>query len=242
MVDSAVTLENIRTVASTRQLWTTVLDYFLSHGIEKVSYHAAATKQHPAEIATHGFPDDWVCHYISDHLEKVDPIPALATVSSAPFLWSEARERGPLSQANLAYLRELEASGLGDGLAFAVFGPRLRNAYVGLGFGQGRACPPAERVAEFQMVAQMAHLKYCELCDRDPYALPHLSTREREALEWVARGKSNSVIAELMHISPHTVDTLVRRVFEKLGVADRTSAAIKALGSGLLQYHDLDVA
>ena len=50
----------------------------------------------------------------------------------------------------------------------------------------------------------------------------------------MARGKSNGVIAEILGISDHTVDTLVRRVFAKLGVGDRISAAIKGIGAGLV--------
>jgi LuxR family transcriptional regulator/LuxR family quorum-sensing system transcriptional regulator CciR len=62
----------------------------------------------------------------------------------------------------------------------------------------------------------------------------NLTRRELDVLGWVVRGKSNSVIAELLGISEHTVDTLMRRVYRKLGVGDRTSAALRAVGSGLV--------
>ena len=118
----------------------------------------------------------------------------------------------------------------------------MRNAYVGLGYGDPNNRPASETIMDFQMVAQMAHLKFCELSNANATPAPQLSAREKQALEWVARGKSNSVIAEIMRSSPHTVDTMLRRVFDKLEVADRTTAAVKALGSGLLQYQDIDVA
>jgi LuxR family transcriptional regulator/LuxR family quorum-sensing system transcriptional regulator CciR len=65
-------------------------------------------------------------------------------------------------------------------------------------------------------------------------AAPALSAREREVLRWVALGKSNGDIAEILGISPHTVDTLVRRLFQKLGVSNRVSAALRAVGAGLV--------
>jgi DNA-binding CsgD family transcriptional regulator len=61
-----------------------------------------------------------------------------------------------------------------------------------------------------------------------------LSARELEILRWVAQGKSNVVIADILQISSGTVDTYLRRVFEKLNVADRTSAAVKGVGLGLI--------
>ncbi|WP_068309911.1 helix-turn-helix transcriptional regulator [Aliiruegeria sabulilitoris] len=61
-----------------------------------------------------------------------------------------------------------------------------------------------------------------------------LSPREAEILRWIARGKSNSVIAEILGISPHTVDTHIRRIYRKLGAGDRTTAALRGMETGLL--------
>lgn len=239
MSELAHLLSKIKEAPSRRELWGVVLEYYLSNGFDKISYHSANAKTGEDGIVTHGFPDEWVCHYIGDHLEKIDPIPDLANALSYPFRWSEARTLSKLSKENLAYLDELDASGIGDGLAFCVFGPKLRNAYVGLGFETRDNPPTSDEIIEFQLVAQLGHLQYCKLTDERPLGRSRLSAREKQVLEWVARGKSNGVIGEIMGISPHTVDSMMRRIYEKLGVADRTTAAIKALGSGLLQYHDI---
>ncbi len=63
---------------------------------------------------------------------------------------------------------------------------------------------------------------------------PELSPREREVLGWIALGKSNAVIGEILGISRHTVDTHNRRIFRKLDTADRTTAAIRAVEYGLV--------
>jgi DNA-binding CsgD family transcriptional regulator len=60
-----------------------------------------------------------------------------------------------------------------------------------------------------------------------------LTQREAEVLSWVAQGKSNTVIADIMNVSPHTIDNYLRRTYAKIGVNSRTSAAIKALLLGL---------
>lgn len=61
-----------------------------------------------------------------------------------------------------------------------------------------------------------------------------LTAREREVLERIARGLTNKEIARELDISPATVKVHVERIIGKLGVADRTQAAVLAtqLGSG----------
>ena len=58
--------------------------------------------------------------------------------------------------------------------------------------------------------------------------------RELEVLAQVARGLSNVDIGRELHISEATVKTHLVRVFDKLGVYDRTAAVTKAIGQGLL--------
>ena len=60
-----------------------------------------------------------------------------------------------------------------------------------------------------------------------------LSQREREVLAQMAEGLSNQLIGVRLDISEKTVKTHVSNVLAKLGVADRTQAAVYAWKSGL---------
>jgi len=62
-----------------------------------------------------------------------------------------------------------------------------------------------------------------------------LSPREIEVLKWIAEGKSNKEIAALLFISEGTVKTHVLSIHEKLGVSDRTEAAVTAIKRGILR-------
>ncbi|MEM7632797.1 MAG: LuxR family transcriptional regulator [Pseudomonadota bacterium] len=226
----------IRSRTNTGRLWQTVSDYFRAHHIEKISYHHLSPDLQTGKSVTvqaSGFSNAWTCHYIRRKLYLVDPITELAQGATQAFRWSQINTLTRLSPEQQQYLLDMEAAGVGDGLAFQVFGPGLRNGYVGLGVDDPAHFPDPAQVMEFQMVAQAAHLRYCEL---NPVGLDQgdLSPRERQILRWIARGKSNGAIAEILRLSPHTIDTLVRRIFSKLGVADRTTAAVQGVGAGLI--------
>lgn len=68
--------------------------------------------------------------------------------------------------------------------------------------------------------------------------LAQLSEREREVLALLARGLSNAEIAQRVHLSEGTVRNYVSAILGKLGVADRTQAAVLAIRSGLVDQGD----
>lgn len=63
--------------------------------------------------------------------------------------------------------------------------------------------------------------------------LPELTQREREILSMIARGDTNAGIAESLMISLKTVRNHVSNIYNKLQVADRAQAAIRARDAGL---------
>lgn len=66
-----------------------------------------------------------------------------------------------------------------------------------------------------------------------PEAFPELSDREREVLEFVARGLNNQEISSRLFLSLKTVQNHVSNIFRKLQVADRAQAVIRAREAGL---------
>ncbi|MET4291083.1 DNA-binding CsgD family transcriptional regulator [Bradyrhizobium sp. LB8.2] len=52
-----------------------------------------------------------------------------------------------------------------------------------------------------------------------------LTTREGEVPAWLSKGKTNRDIAQILGLSPRTVDKHLEQIYAKLGVENRTAAA-----------------
>ncbi|MFZ2648691.1 MAG: LuxR C-terminal-related transcriptional regulator [Burkholderiaceae bacterium] len=63
-------------------------------------------------------------------------------------------------------------------------------------------------------------------------APPSLTGREHEVMRWVAAGKTDRDIADILAISPRTVHKHLQNVYARLGVETRTAAVMRALPPG----------
>ena len=78
-----------------------------------------------------------------------------------------------------------------------------------------------------RVVEEIAH-------GRAPAEVDDLTPRERDVLLLIARGRSNKVIALELGVAEKTVKTHVSHIFSKLGLTDRTQAALYAVRRGLV--------
>ena len=104
----------------------------------------------------------------------------------------------------------------------------------------GRISPEAFGAVEPEMLFVLTLLGLARLAgaylDRAPARLDStqgLTRREIDVLAWVATGKTNAQIAEVLSIAPGTVKKHLEHIYEKLGVSSRTDAAITAIGVGI---------
>jgi len=67
----------------------------------------------------------------------------------------------------------------------------------------------------------------------EPSLLEALTERERDVLRLIAQGRSNKEISATLHLTEGTVKGYVSAILSKLGVADRTQAALYAVKHGL---------
>ncbi len=222
------------------RLWKGVVRSLREQGFVAGSYFFVKGAQVSAGLRplTFGFPRRFIDAYTATEFDRLDVVPRRTLASGRVMTWNEAWGSAPIATAEQQFRQQMLARlGAGehtlDGLAVPGYGPRQSNAFATLvPADQGRTFSPEERRL-IQAVVQAGHMRLCEaLLHNPPDAM--LSPREREILQWVALGKSNAVIAKVLDCSPNTVDTHLRRIYGKLSVSDRTTAAIRAIGLGLI--------
>ncbi len=79
----------------------------------------------------------------------------------------------------------------------------------------------------------MAFFNDLHLAMRAEQPFPELTDREREILALIAQGKNNAEIADRLTISPKTLSNHISNIFNKLQVADRAQAIVKARDAGI---------
>ena len=94
-----------------------------------------------------------------------------------------------------------------------------------------RAAPAGEAIIDPTAAARLVNALSNDRAS--PTALDQLTKREREVLTLIAQGRANKRIALELGISEKTVKAHVGHVLAKLGVADRTQAAVLAVQHGL---------
>lgn len=65
-----------------------------------------------------------------------------------------------------------------------------------------------------------------------------LTSRQAEVLHWIAEGKTNEEISQILECSFHTVKNHVKEIFQRLGVSSRTAAAACAYRAHIYSLSD----
>lgn len=181
----------------------------------------------------HGYPDDWAHRHARENLATCDPAVRIAALTGDPVWWPDIRADPRLDAAERCYLDRAWSVRLTQGLTVPVFGPDGHASFLAMPIpAESR---PSEKIDIhfLESGVRVLHRRFIELL-AGGITVPTLSPRERDVLQWIARGKSNAIIAEILGVSPNTVDTYVRRVFLKLNATDRTTATLRAVAFGLV--------
>lgn len=228
-------MDQISKTATPAELWRVAAHSFKLEGFTGGSYDLVkGTNFAPLmRSLSFGYRLELVNAYHSVDYAKLDAVARLCIATGEVLTWDEAWARGPITKEEQSFREMMQTPAMHTTIGIPLFGPMQRIGYATLQPADINQMFDPGRRRWLQSMAQACHLRLCELLFAQTAEIS-LSPREREILYWVAQGKSNSVIAQLVDCSSNTVDTHLRRIYGKMDVSDRTTAAIKAIGLGLI--------
>ncbi len=212
---------------------------FLDHVCRKLGFdYAAYAGTNPIDGSVHvytNYPESWKAHYRDNGFHRLDPTLLTASRSIAPVDWRRVQ-----SHVNFRRVfRDAHDFGIGElGLTVPVRGP-----YGDVGMlSVTRDCSipewdslVRESVGELQSVSVHIH-DVAMRSDTLSQILrrPQLSSRETEILQWIAAGKSQQDVADILGISQRTVEVHLSSGREKLGAVNTPQAVARAVALGII--------
>jgi DNA-binding CsgD family transcriptional regulator len=220
--------------------WELATGFFGSLGFKRANYGFTRFKH----LKTIGDPDDalflttcdpeYEKRYFRGGFYAKTPVFRWAERNSGACTWTwvkEAFEAGRLSAEESEAVRQNMMMGVFAGIciSFPEASARAKGA-LGLIADAGLSHVDVDRIwaqnrAEIETVAHMMHLRIIQLPQLSRSRA--LSPRQREALEWVADGKTTQDVALLMGVSPAMVEKHLRLAREALAVETTAQAVAK---------------
>ncbi len=186
------------------------------------------------------YPQPWVAHYREQDYIRIDPVISGGLRSTLPLAWEGAKTKSRLSAKQRRMFEEAGEFGLKSGVTIPIhgFGGEFATVNIGTPLSDAEFCKSWS--AHRHPIHLMAiHLHTTSARRHRPRAQPaervSLSERERECLTWMANGKTNWEISEILDLSEKTVDGYLENIKRKLDVYTKTQAVVKAIMQGLIK-------
>ena len=97
-----------------------------------------------------------------------------------------------------------------------------------------------ESILNQELMARLLQRLASEMPGQEDLPPGRLSPREREVLQLLTKGQTNREIARKLTVSVSTVKIHVEHILAKLGVSDRTQAAVRAVEMGLVSTTNME--
>jgi LuxR family quorum-sensing system transcriptional regulator CciR len=208
--------------AATRELG---FDYYA------IVHHVCFGRPAKDNVRLSNYPIEWLA-LMREEGRPADPVLKAAERTSSGFKWAELETLVTLSEAQREHLRLAARFGIIQGYTVPNHIPGESFASSNFAVRGDRSFPDAS-ISAAQALGSFAFEAARRLIKQRPgeiYLQPApLSERQRECLLFVARGKSDSVIAELLAIRPKTVNEHIEAAKRRYSVATRSQLLVRAL-------------
>ena len=210
-----------------------------AQAVERFGFHALGINGLPPVagdadplILTEKAPDGFRAFYVEERFYLVDHICAHARTASAPFRYRDA----PFDQAQSArherFIQGLRSFAMGEGLVVPVgLFPAVPSCVWLAGEDPDL---DDESVLAIQLLALFSAGRANALSNRrrPPQPTSRLTSREREALQWISAGKTSWEISTILGVSERVINKFIAEAMVKLGAVTRAQAVVIAIQNG----------
>lgn len=170
-----------------------------------------------------------------------DPILEACEKTLTGFFWSDLESIITLSDKHKRRRAAVERTGLGDGYVVPTHIPGEHLGSCHFATERGKRVPRENSAAlqtiasfGFEAARRLVSVRDALIGERTP-----LTDRQRECLILSARGKSDSVIGQLLGLSPKTVNMYIESAKKRYGVATRAQLIVSALYASEITFLDI---
>ncbi|MER9568960.1 LuxR family transcriptional regulator [Mesorhizobium opportunistum] len=234
-------LDQTNGVAQSQRLFDQLSAFALNFDCPWIAYGSLTAHQRswrsvrPGPAVMLNYPEKWQERYFEMGYDRIDPIIKTSRKRAGAFQWSEVYNDASTTEDERRVFDEAATFGLRSGISVPLHGPD--GSFAIISFAQPWRREFQNRtIAYLQLAALHFHLRVAKFADSSGiHDVPNLSPREKECILWTARGKSSWEIGKILGVSVNTVNFHIKNVMRKLDTANRTVAAVKALGFGIIE-------
>lgn len=212
-------------------------DYFA------IIHHIRFGRPTDDKVRLTNYPIDWIA-ILREEQGGSDAVLRAAERTSSGFTWSQVDRFVQVTGKEQAKFRRAAAHGLVQGFTVPnhVPGETFGSCHFVVNHGKDLpqdSLPAAQALGSFAFEAARQLLQArAEPSERYLAPVP-LTDRQRDCLLFAARGKSDSVIAQLLNIRPRTVNEHIEAAKRRYAVATRTQLIVRALFRSEICYSEV---
>lgn len=177
-------------------------------------------------IATN-WPQEWFNHWSNQRYLFVDPVVKRLLSSREPVRWSPSH--GGVDRAGARILEEASEYRMPAGFAVPVYNREGLVVAVSMATEHYELDRRDEYALYLASIYFHGKLEALRTQDMPPQRAPRLTPRERECLTWVASGKTDWEISQILTIAEQTVHEYVQNALIKLNATTRAQAVAIAI-------------
>lgn len=190
-------------------------------------------------VRIHNYPDDWARWFDERGLGLSDPVHRASQRRAAGFLWHDMTKFSAPRAGDNDILERARRHDIWNGLTIPAHLPGEAHGSVSFAWTRGGDAS-AEALTFAQTIGGFVFEAARQLSGPVAETLrPRLTDRQAECVLWVARGKSDAAIAQILALSPETVSEHLRNARARYDALSRTTLAIRALFDGTISFGDV---